>query len=330
MKTRATFPSPRVGRVVPNAPARHETPISMTPQARSHRRVGDNAPYLASFGFTLIELIGVMAILAILAAVIAPNILQSVDAAAVRAERETARNLATAVENFVRRNRVLPTEENPAVVLPALPAWASEIGSSAGLSVTDVAFNRRSQRRVYLIDPAPPRRRVIILSAMDNQLVAPPAEPLPRQLNINTAARFDQIWTTPDGAVPPNSNWAGWAPWNARARGSFLVIQRLNLDNVFRTDLKNLRVALSNQGPTPTHFRVLYAGTVTPGAWMALPSASSAILEAASGYDLYPGDQIDLSAAAVVNAATVPNYRHILRSSDTSFVFKDGIWQISP
>ena len=53
-------------------------------------------------GFTLIEMIGVLAIMAILAAVITPNALRTLDRAAIRAEADTLHNLGDQVKNFLK------------------------------------------------------------------------------------------------------------------------------------------------------------------------------------------------------------------------------------
>ena len=60
-------------------------------------------------GFTLIELIGVLAIMTILAGVIAPNALQSIERAAIRAEHQTLANLGEQVELYLRDQGALPT-----------------------------------------------------------------------------------------------------------------------------------------------------------------------------------------------------------------------------
>src|SRR5690606_15481651 len=84
---------------------------------RCHSSCGTNA------GFTLLEMIGVIAIMSILASVLVPNMLRSIDGAASRAEAETMRHLGTALEGYLKKNEALPVAENPAVAPPAVPWW---------------------------------------------------------------------------------------------------------------------------------------------------------------------------------------------------------------
>ena len=53
-------------------------------------------------GFTLIELIGMCVIMTILAGVIAPNAMKSIERAAIRAEDQTLTNLGGQVELYLR------------------------------------------------------------------------------------------------------------------------------------------------------------------------------------------------------------------------------------
>jgi type II secretory pathway pseudopilin PulG len=276
-------------------------------------------------------MIGVMAIMAILAAVIVPNVLKSVDAAALSAEDQSMTSLGVSVEGYLLKNRMLPTEENPAVTPPNIPSWAAELADLSSSGATDIAFNRRGQRRVYLIDPAPPRQRVIILSAMDNQLVASGINALPRQSDM-TAARFEQIWATADGSIPPAGSWPNkWTPWYNRAdAGRFLIIERVSLQSIYNNEIKNLKVTLNNQSTAAVNFRMAYSSSSSPTSWIPLPAGGSFVLETSSGYTLYPKDRLELSNLAAPSPATVPNYRHILRASDVTFTFKDGAWQLQP
>jgi prepilin-type N-terminal cleavage/methylation domain-containing protein len=187
--------------------------------------------------FTLIEMIGVLAIMALLSAVLVPNALRSLDRAAVNAEVQTLHNVGAQIKLYLRDKGTVPT----------LGGWTVELSGYTDLSALDLSKNKRGIARVYLTDPATaPTQRVIILSCLWNGLA------LPTPGNINTAVRFQDIWQAADGSLPTAVSWAGWTAWNAVANsGEFLVIERVNLLPVYNTDLQTINVTLNNKTPPP-------------------------------------------------------------------------------
>ena len=198
-----------------------------------------------SAAFTLIEMIGVLAIMAILASVLVPNVLRSMDRAAVRAEAETLKALGEQVKLYLRINGTMPSSVAPVTNIPAtpsdlgnlenVPSWSRDIGALSDIAVYDIAVNKRNMRRVYLVDPASTplqTPRVMILSSMRTGL------PIP----VVTAAQFQSVWQTADKTVPP-----GWATWTAvSGSGEQLLIERVNLQPIYQTELVN--VTLKNSG----------------------------------------------------------------------------------
>ena len=217
----------------------------------------------AASGFTMIEMIGVLAVIAILASVITPNALRSLDQVAVTAEVQTLHTLGEQVKNYLRTQGVAPTPLN----------WTTAVGSYADISPLDIATNKRQMARVYLTDPATvPTQRVIMLSSMRTGLA------LPTSANINTAVRFQDIWQTADRSLPTALSWGGWAAWSAVANsGDFLVIERVNLASVYSTDLQSLTLTLNNRGPAAASYNLVLAdGTVQPA--VNVPAGGTAIL----------------------------------------------------
>jgi prepilin-type N-terminal cleavage/methylation domain-containing protein len=202
---------------------------------------------LSTAGFSLIEMIGVLAIMAIMASVIVPNALKSLDRAAIRAEAANLDALGEQLKLYLRDNGALPTTAIP----NASPNWTTQLASYADLSPTDLLTNKRNNHRVYLVDPAAPGgRRAIILSSMRDGFT------LPAATSIITAARFDDIWQTADGSLPTATSWSGWtsAPWSTTANaGDYLLIERVNLASIYLTDLQTYTVTLNNiSGATTT------------------------------------------------------------------------------
>jgi hypothetical protein len=191
---------------------------------------------------TLIQLIGVLAILAILAGVVVPLSLRKLDQIASDKETAELKALGEAFVASVMRNRYVPCHTN----------WAQAIASERGVNLTDVTSNLRRQPRVFLVDPAlrigtrvagqdysqdsagsvitnasghvipPINPRMILLSSIGVPLPAGITNGVPASTND-----FNAIWNVADGALPGGGLWTGWA--GARD----LKIQRINLSGAF-------------------------------------------------------------------------------------------------
>ena len=254
-------------------------------------------------GFTLIEMIGVLAVMAILASVLAPNALRSLDRAAVTAEAQTLRNLGEQAKNYLRAQGVAPTAAN----------WTVTIGGYADLSPSDIATNKRQMGRVYLTDPATvPTQRVIIISSMRTGLT------LPTAANINTAVRFQDIWQTADGSLPTALSWAGWAAWNAVASsGDFLVIERVNLSPVYNTDLQSLTITLNNRAAATASYNIVLADGTVQAAVNVL-AGGTAVLP-----NRRPKERFNLYRAA---GGVTLDYSYVLSSTGKTFDFNGVNW----
>lgn len=213
-------------------------------------------PLYSRAGFSLIEMIGVLAIMAILATIMVPNVLRSLERAAVRAEVETARNLGEQAKLYLRDFGFPPNSaaSNPPTTVTS---WNSQIATYASLSALDIFTNKRQMQRVYVTEPATfpalPQRALIISSMRTG--VAPQTA---AYIGANMT-RFNDVWNWNTAAfptVPPT----GWGVWN-NGNIEFLVIERINFSQVYRTDLASYTVILQNLSSTPTlrtvSFRIL-------------------------------------------------------------------------
>jgi type II secretory pathway pseudopilin PulG len=185
-------------------------------------------------GFTLLEMVGIMAILAILAAVILTTTSRSIDFAAANIESTNLVNFATALQNGVQRNRYIPGATGSG-------NWIQFIAAELGVNPFQVTTNARNLRRVMMVDAnntmtlpytetntgtgsiLPPALRMMILSTI--------GPPFPTSFTDGTTNDFNTIWNTPDGTLPtfsnsnPLSSWAG--------TGDDFKVQRLNLGSLF-------------------------------------------------------------------------------------------------
>jgi prepilin-type N-terminal cleavage/methylation domain-containing protein len=255
-------------------------------------------------GFTLIEMIGVIAIMAILAAVIAPNALRMLDRAAERAEADTLHNLGEQTKLYLRDNGVPPTTAVP----PFLPNWTSQLATYASLNPTDLLTNRRQMIRVYVIDPVAANQRAMFISSMRPGLALGPS---------TNAVDFAAVWKWNTNDLIASPPPAGWVAWNV-ANIEFLVVERVNLSSVYRTDLQSFTITLNNKGSVTASYNIVRAnGTILN------PVDILAGKTAVPSPILQPKDRLNLYQAA---GGVTLDYSYMVSTSVKTFDFKDLIF----
>ena len=252
--------------------------------------------------FTLVEMIGVMAVMTILASVMTPNILRSVERATVRAEVATLHTMGEQIKLYLRDNAVMPTTAVP----PTTPNWTTQLATYASLNPADILTNRRQMVRLYVPDPVVANQRAMLLSSMRTGVALPTA--------ASVSANFSIIWDTADGAVPAAG---GWAAWNAN-NIEYLAIERVSLATVYRTDLQTFNVTLNNAGATTASFQITRAnGTVLPVVNLIAGATTSPALS------LFPKDRLNLFRAA---GGVTLNYSYVVSNSGKTFDFNGTNW----
>lgn len=222
-------------------------------------------------GFSMVEVLGIMAIAALLALAIVPMMLSELDRLALQQEETSLKRIAEGIEKYVVRNQILPDQS----------AWGAAVSAAIGDATDRVLTNSRGQRRVLLIDPTfgigpggtnkPPytqtasgssavsNPRYVIVSSMGRDL---PATFVSGYAATSTA--FDEIWNLADGAAPASWSWSG--------NGTDLRVQRVNLTPLFHQVTLNNATALTGKYsvnssspsvlPSTTFTTYLLAGTV--------------------------------------------------------------------
>ena len=197
-----------------------------------------------NFGFTLIEMIGVLAIISTLAAVLVPNVVKSVDEAVMDAEGKDLNALASALDTYTSAQKRIPNAAG----------WVAALAGVTSMSSNKVNLNERGFRRAYYVDPrfftatatafagytqtngrttAPFSPRVMLVSDLTRNAPAAPT----------TAAAFNAIWNQSAGATI--------------VEGARVRVQRIHLGSWF------VPVLLTNQFTSAVAYRIDAGGAVS-------------------------------------------------------------------
>lgn len=198
---------------------------------------------LARRGFTLIEMIGALSILTILATVVISSVLQNLKRNAREIEAQNMASIMAGLRSSILRTKAIPCSTN------WVPAVAAELGMAPNKILTTAA----GQVRVLLFDPncrvgitntrtvpyvqtnlgsiQPISGRALLISSVASALPA-------AGLTNSTTDSFASLWSASSGTVP--SIWTT----NYPDGGADLTFQRLDLNTLFS------RVILDNQDPT--------------------------------------------------------------------------------
>lgn len=188
-------------------------------------------------GFTLIEMIGVLAIISTLAAVLVPNVVKGVDEAVSEAEGHNLTALSDALDSYTSSQKNIPNAAG----------WVAALASVISMSTNKVNLNERGFQRGYYADPrfftatasvfagytqanglttAPLSPRIMLVSDLTRNAPAAPT----------TAAAFNAIWDQSAAATV--------------VEGPRVRVQRIHLGGSF------LPVLLTNQFTTAVAYRI--------------------------------------------------------------------------
>lgn len=208
----------------------------------------------AQRGFTLIEMIGVMAVMAILASAIAPSVFDDIKRA--RRDKESAQLevLAEHLEHYILDNKRIPQR--------ATASWTAAIATMASLTQTKIEFNERGFRRAYFVDPRFFTNSDTAFPGYVQQggLTTPVVSPRIMLVSVLTA----------NAPAAPTTNAAFSAIWDQSAGATVVEsddvkIERINLKSAFH------RVVLSNEQAAQTAYQL------ENGSQNAVPAAAGGI-----------------------------------------------------
>ena len=261
-----------------------------------------SVPKAAARGFSLIELIGVMAIVVILAVAITPRFVKRVDRVAWSQEVRDLTVISNALALQVLRSNNIPDQTN----------WSAFMTNWVTRPASLVLTNTRGNARLFLYDqagwlngnlpwtqsastllsPAPSGARIVVVGSIGRALP-----------NVNgpiTTANFNSIWNASQGTVPSYLSGLGWS-----GTADDLAIQRFSVDQLF-------------------HHLVLTTRDNTSAAGYSVNSTTTyaTVPSTATGLDSYylHGTSVGLWAKGVLT-------NRFLLTGDISFTFDGGMWQ---
>jgi prepilin-type N-terminal cleavage/methylation domain-containing protein len=226
------------------------------------------SPLTGRSGFSLIEMIGVLAIITIAAAILTPNLARRISRANGEKEDQTLMVLGEGLLRYTRTYQLIPGQN----------LWVTNVALTTGLALNEVARvipGDSASARVYLIHPsftpstaagsgfADPlwsqssggsssvtNAKVLIISSHKSSLALPVSSG-----KASTTTEFDNIWNwnfDPSTKAPPS----GWpASWTSN--GEYLHVQRVNLAPLFQ------RVTFSNAHYPSVYPSVQFGGVTS-------------------------------------------------------------------
>ena len=273
-------------------------------------------------GFSLIEMIGVISILAIIVSVVGPNLMRKVLDTTNTREGKNLEVLADGLKRYVQTAQTVPGGNS----------WLTNVASTLGLSDTEVRYadsaNPVTSARVFFVDPAfspstgtdpvfslpssgstaPSSARIMIVSSTKRGLTLPVVSGKALNTAGNRAA-FDNVWNwtlNPFTKAPPT----GW-PVAWLGNGEHLHVQRINLAGEF------FRVTVSNSNfPTNIPFAKFNQNTTYP---FDITNATDAYYLRGTAIRLYRHDEPYVTVPANPDEL---NITHVLQA-DINFLY-DG------
>ena len=255
-------------------------------------------------GFSLLEMIGVMAVMAIMAGALAPSIFQLIEEGYQDAEAQSLKTISKSLESYIRYEKQIPSV--------SAAAWTTAVADYASLAPARVLTNDKNFTRRLYADPqffttsnqsftgytqsqglaAPPHSpRLMVVSSLAGNINA----------NLNTHERFTDVWEQTNAALIQESKE--------------VFVERINLTPLF------VRVVLNNANTAQAGFE-LEAGTEG-----AVAAASGGIDGTRTVY-VIAGTRIGLNASPFPGGAT---QRQLIVNTDHSLRYQldSGSWSWS-
>jgi len=255
--------------------------------------------------FSLIEIIGVLTILSVLAALLMPSCIKRIDIATRNQEKLNLAGITDALTKSLLRGHNVPDYKT----------WNAQAASWSEMPVSKVSTNARRYQRVYysLNTPsvtlpypqdyqglaAPPQRmRAVLVSILGGNALGPGNSLAAGPLND---ADFAPLWDLPDGTSPNNVSWGKWT-------GDDFLVSKIDYAPLFH------RLVLVNRDPDiqPT-FRIDDS------------TAIFSLYKTGPANPIWDKYYVHGTVVGLCDSVGVPETRYVL-TQDISFVFEKGMW----
>jgi type II secretory pathway pseudopilin PulG len=265
--------------------------------------------------FTLIEVIGVLGIIAILVAATLPVVIRQIDYANQANEATNLLALASGFTQAVSAQRYIPSQTNCATFIASNIGWQ--------LAAVSNTVNNPQNPRAFLMNPAMakflpyqqpsngcssnPSPQFIIISSLSSLL--------PPYLNSGTPASssdFNALWNTPLNTIPTNTVWFQQDKW--QGQGADITIQDINLASSF------IHLVLTVDSATATN-----AAYSIDSFGLAIVTTNTPV----TNYFLR-GTVLNLYYTNANNTTTNTLQASQVLRQDSSWVFSAGLWRNSP
>jgi len=221
----------------PGSPTSREavsTASTAGPAEHSKRNSADFKLNPSRSAFTLIEMIGVLAIIALLVAALLPRWIKRIDLAVERAEVKSLKTISSALTAQVLRGTNLFDKTT----------WVGSAADWTLLPQVKVSQNARRKNRFYFYEenanPAagyeqtwqgfqnPPQNlRAVLVSVLGGEDLDAGNTPPTSDGEIDDTY-FNELWNLPGGERPVNGLWANW-----NGQGDDFLVERINYRPLF-------------------------------------------------------------------------------------------------
>ncbi|MBX2839813.1 MAG: type II secretion system GspH family protein [Gammaproteobacteria bacterium] len=245
-------------------------------------------------GFSLLEMIAVLAIASILAGALAPSLVRGIKKSYASAEEQSLRTLSSSLKEYVLERKRIPSS--------TLSDWSGKLAEISSEAPGKISQNERGFTRILVFDPTFLSSTPAVFPGLTQSLGLTNQPHSPRAMFVSdltrnltgtnvSSSQFDAIWAQASGALYTESD--------------DLKIERVNFAPLFH------RVLLTNQNTTESGYS-LESGPIAP-----VPAKSGTLdgsverfIISETKLDLFedPFSSASLQTSDLVNGSTTYRY----------------------